>query len=128
MLFAQTKKVVPSKIVFRLWIRKHWITLVWSLLGVCALFSIILGVIGFRKNLLEVDKGIEYPVTSLIYMTIQLFFMKSGAQPDPLNWELETARWLSLAVSSTTIVQGFLITFRKQFQEFLCKFKKSSKN
>ena len=123
MLFAQTKKVVPSKIVFRLWIRKHWITLVWSLLGVCALFSIILGVIGFRKNLLEVDKGIEYPVTSLIYMTIQLFFMKSGAQPDPLNWELETARWLSLAVSSTTIVQGFLITFRKQFQEFLCKFK-----
>ena len=49
--------------------------------------------------------------------------MKSGAQPDPLNWELETARWLSLAVSSTTIVQGFLITFRKQFQEFLCKFK-----
>ena len=125
MLFVSEKKPISSKKQLRLYLRKHWVALVWAILAVFALLVLMLGVVGFKKNLAEVDKGKDYPISSLLFMTIQLFFMKSGAQPEPVNWQLETARWLSVVVSSATIVQGFLMAFRKLFQEYLCRFKKN---
>ena len=108
----------------RLFFRKHWFLFVWIILGLFAILVLILGVIGFSKNLAIVDKDKEYPITTLLFMTVQLFFLKSGAQPEPVNWELETARWLSVIVSSGALIQGLLLGFRKQFQEWLCRFQK----
>jgi len=109
----------------RLFFRKHWFMFVWIMLGLFAVLVLILGVIGFSKNLEVVDKEKDYPLTTLLFMTVQLFFLKSGAQPEPVNWELETARWLSVVVSSGALIQGLLLGFRKQFQEWLCRFQKS---
>jgi hypothetical protein len=116
------KPTLSLKKSTRLFFRKHWFLFIWIILGIFAVLVLILGVIGFSKNLAVVDKEKDYPLTTLLFMTVQLFFLKSGAQPEPVNWELETARWLSVAVSSGAVIQGLLLGFRKQFQEWLCRF------
>ena len=124
MSIKKQKQSLSLKKKIRLFFRKHWFLFVWVILGLFAILVLILGVVGFAKNLAIVDKDKEYPLTTLLFMTVQLFFMKSGAQPEPVNWELETARWLSVIVSSGALIQGLLLGFRKQFQEWLCRFQK----
>ena len=108
---------------YRLSLKKNWNIIVWLIIITAAIFVVILGSIGFQKNLLISDPSKEYPLSSYIFMAFQLFSLQSGAQPSPIGWELETARWLSMFVSGSALIQAFLMGFEQKFQTWRCRYK-----
>ena len=110
---------------YRLIFKKNWNSIVWLIILTAAIFVVILGSIGFQKNLLISDPSKEYPLSSYIFMAFQLFSLQSGAQPSPIGWELETARWLSMFVSGSALIQAFLMGFERKFQTWRCRYKRN---
>ena len=118
------KKQQSIKKNVRLWFRKNWTYAIWGIIGVIFILVMLLGSIGFSINLSEIDKDKSYNFSTLLFMAAQLLTLQSGAQPDPLNWQLETARWLAPLVLSVGLIQTLLIRFRKQFQTLIVRFEK----
>lgn len=52
----------------------------------------------------------------ILYVTLQLAMLDSGAVTGPLNWELEMARWLVPIVAAWTAVLAAATLFRTQLQ------------
>ena len=118
------KKQPSIKKNVRLWFRKNWTSAIWGIIVVIFMLVMVLGSIGFSINLTEIDKDKSYNFSTLLFMAAQLLTLQSGAQPDPLNWQLETARWLAPLVLSVGLIQTLLIRFRKQFQTLIVRFEK----
>jgi voltage-gated potassium channel Kch len=53
---------------------------------------------------------------SLVYLSLQLFVLQSGALAPPLSWELEVARFLAPGVAGYTAVRAFAHALRRQLQ------------
>ena len=58
----------------------------------------------------------------LLYLTIQLFVLESGAVVGPVGWELEVARFLAPAVAAYTAVLALALLFYERFQLFRLRF------
>ena len=58
----------------------------------------------------------------LLYLTLQLFVLESGAVVGPVGWELEVARFLAPAVAAYTAVLALALLFYERFQLFRLRF------
>ncbi len=61
-------------------------------------------------------------VGSLLYLTLQLFVLESGAVPGAVPWELEIARFMAPAVSAYTATMALALIFKEQLQHMRLRF------
>lgn len=86
----------------------------WQIVIILFLFAFTLGYIGFYKY--TNATGRSSTPTDILYLTLQLSTIESGAVSGPVSWELEIARWLVPLVTAYTAVLAATALFRKQLQ------------
>jgi voltage-gated potassium channel Kch len=98
-----------------LWEDYHWYALVLLLV-----LALALGIDGFRRHF---DASGEHrSPTDLLYLTLQLFTLKSGNDATPTPWELDVARFLAPAVALSAALYGLAAVFREQLQLLRTRF------
>jgi hypothetical protein len=80
----------------------------------------ILGYVGFARHFAAL--GQSRSPGDLLYLTVQLFVLESGAVVGPVGWELELARFLAPAVAAYTAVQALALLFYEQFHLLRARF------
>lgn len=94
----------------RLW----WHAWEWPIVAALGLLALCLGCAGFARNAAALG---EHPSCwDLLYLSLQLFVLQSGAVPGPVSWELNVARFVAPGVASYTVVQALAAIFREQAQ------------
>jgi hypothetical protein len=91
------------------WLANQWLALL--LLG---LLGLLMGYSGFAAY--YGGRGERQTPWDLIYLTLQLIVLGSGAVPSPIPWQLEIARLLLPATTAYTAVAALLTLFREQIQ------------
>jgi hypothetical protein len=86
----------------------------WQIVLVILISSLALGYIGFYKYSRSIGE-VRSP-TDLLYLTIQLTTLESGAVSGPVSWELEVARLLVPLVTAYTALLAAAVLFRRQLQ------------
>lgn len=95
-------------------LRKIWQEYQWQIVLVSLAVSLTLGYIGFDKYTRAI--GEPRSITDLLYLTLQLTTLESGAVSGPVSWELEVARLLVPMLTAYTAVLAAAVLFRKQLQ------------
>lgn len=103
----------------KLW-RKKWESVQWPLIGILAAGALILGYIGFSNY--DASLGESSSILDLLYLTLQLFTLESGALSGIIPWELEIARLLAPAIAAFAAFKALTIIFREQLQLIKAKF------
>lgn len=86
----------------------------WLLLGLAWLIGLALGYFGF---VLYANQNNEAWATGdIIYRTLQLVAMNSGAVDGKINWMLNAARFILPLLTAYTFLQGLLQIFNDQIQ------------
>ncbi len=100
----------------RRWWRRHerhvWCGARRGLLGILGVATVGLGCAGFAQYM--APRGQPYTDWDLLYLTLQLFVLQSGAVPPPLPWTLEVARLLAPAVSAYAAASALAALFYRQ--------------
>lgn len=86
----------------------------WAVIGLAGVLAFYLGFTGFRRFYEETHE--TRSLLDLVYLTLQLFSMNSGALAGAKHWELETARFLAPTVAAFAAVKALLAVFRDRFQ------------
>jgi hypothetical protein len=76
--------------------------------------AFILGYIGFSKY--YAVRGESKSFFDLTYKALQLFTLESGSVKGPINWELESARWICPIIAAYTVLSALGFIFREQLQ------------
>ncbi len=94
-----------------LWWRKIGGTFSWALIATAVVLTLALGFLGFAE-----PDGTPRPVTTRLYLAIQLFTLESGAfaEAPEVNWKLEVARWAGFIAAFGTLINTLLTVFAKQ--------------
>ena len=95
-------------------LRQIWRDYQWPLLLVLLATSLLLGYVGFAKYAAATGAALSPP--DILYLTLQLATLESGAVSGPVSWELEVARWLVPTVTAYTALLAAAVLFRKQLQ------------
>lgn len=90
----------------------------WGTIVVAVLAAVVLGSIGFQKNFHATGDTRQYSTTTLVFMSLQMLLLDKGDVPDPVGWELETARFLAVLALSGTLLKTAAILFRQQLDRF----------
>lgn len=102
------------RVLWRRRVQRWWQDYQWSLVGGVWLVALYLGYIGFAKHATAMRES-SSPL-DLLYLTLQLISMSSGAVSGPISWELEVARLLIPALTVYTAARAFAALFRQQVQ------------
>jgi hypothetical protein len=97
-------------------IRHWWQDMKWPVLISLAIFSLILGYVGFARY--ATSRGDNPSFLDLVYQTLQLVSMNSGLVPGPINWQLQVARFLIPALTVYTALSALALVFSEQMQIF----------
>jgi len=83
-------------------------------LGLAVAFGIVvsLGLIGFTR--FQEAAGALQPLTTRLYLTLQLFVLESGAVAGPVPWELNVARILAPILAAYAVLRVIVVLFRDQ--------------
>ena len=92
--------------IFQFWRENQWLVVL-----VFLPLSLVLGYIGFYK-FNQVTAG-GRSLTDLLYLTLQLTTLESGAVSGPVSWELEVARLLVPLMTAYTAILAVAVIFRK---------------
>ncbi|MBU0491886.1 MAG: NAD-binding protein [Chloroflexi bacterium] len=95
-------------------LQRHRDGLRWLVLGTLWLIALALGYVGFARH--AVALGEARSPLDIVYLTLQLVSLNSGAVPGPVPWELEMARLLIPALAAYTVFQALAVLFREQIQ------------
>ncbi len=110
----------PLRPVRRLLARRRWRSgrplatsgALWSVIGVAFVVVSVLGVIGFTGS--QQHHGVLEPLTTRLYLSLQLFVLQSGAVTGPVPWQLDVARFAAPVVAGYTILQTLAVVFQEQ--------------
>ena len=91
----------------------------WPAIALLTAVAFVLGILGFHENLVQVDKDKTFSLSTLVLLSIQMFVLSSGAQPDPINWKLEIARYAALFCSGSALIKAALTVFDQQIRRAL---------
>jgi hypothetical protein len=95
-------------------LRQLWRDYQWPLILTLLAISFLLGYVGFRKY--ATATGTDLAPPDILYLTLQLATLESGAVSGPVSWELEAARWLVPILTAYTAVLAAAVLFRRQLQ------------
>ena len=91
----------------------------WPAIALLTLIAFILGILGFHENLVQVEEGKTFSLSTLVLLSIQLFVLNSGIQPDPINWKLEIARYAALLSSGSALFKATFTVFDARIRKAL---------
>ena len=86
----------------------------WPIIISLLIASLLLGFIGFKEY--AAAAGLRASPLDLLYLTLQLGVLESGAVTGAVSWELEIARWSLPILTAYTAVLAAAVVFRKQLQ------------
>jgi hypothetical protein len=101
-------------------VRRIWRDGQWYVVGAAWLVTLYLGYVGFARHFAALGE-VRSPL-DLLYLTLQLFPLQSGAVAPPLNWELQAARLLAPAIVAYTAVRALAALFYEQLQSLRLRF------
>ncbi|MGW8225112.1 MAG: NAD-binding protein, partial [Anaerolineales bacterium] len=104
----------PTKSSWHPNLRHWWQDMKWPIIIALAIFSFVLGYIGFASY--AAAKGENPSFLDLVYQTLQLVSMNSGLVPGPINWQLQVARFLIPALTVFTALSALALIFSEQMQ------------
>jgi len=84
----------------------------WPIMLVAALAAVILGYVGFAKSL-SLQNG-QRSITSILYLTLQLFLLQSGAVAAQVPWELDVARFVAPTLAAYATITVLARVFSEQ--------------
>ena len=93
--------------IWQWWHRNQWL-----LIGVAWIAALILGFIGFARNAASTRNALT--PWDLVYLTLQLIPMNSGAVQGPVSWELNAARLLIPFLTAFTALRALAALFQQQ--------------
>jgi hypothetical protein len=100
--------------LWRKQVQPRWREYQWVVIGGIWLGVLYLGYVGFTKH--AAAQGESPSPSDILYLTLQLIPMNSGAVSGPVSWELEAARLLIPALAAYTLIRGLALLFREQVQ------------
>ncbi|GAG25087.1 unnamed protein product, partial [marine sediment metagenome] len=100
-------------------LRQFWSENRWILLGLAWLVGLALGYLGF--SIYAIENGEVWTAGDIIYRTLQLVTMNSGAVEGDVNWMLEAARFLLPLLTAYTVLQALLHLFLEQTQKLFLR-------
>ncbi|RPI81226.1 MAG: hypothetical protein EHM41_21060, partial [Chloroflexi bacterium] len=98
------------KLKFDIWWRDYQ----WVILGAVWLLALYAGFTGFTSYALS--SGEAFSGLDILYRTIQLVTLESGALTPPISPALQLARWLLPALTLYTAVKAIYSIFHEQIQ------------
>jgi hypothetical protein len=106
---------------FRKRIQSAWDASRWPIIGLAWLMTLILGTLGFQQyysnDITKPQRPEDIPaITTLVYLSLQLFTLESGPKTGPLPLSLEIARWLAPLLAAYTAIAAITVIFAEQFQ------------
>ncbi len=90
----------------------------WTFIAVVVITVLVLGKIGFEKNLALTEPEKRYSHSTLVYLALQLLLLDSGAVAEPSPWELETARALAVATFFAAVLKTAFAVFRQRVDDW----------
>ncbi len=107
--------------------RKHlsllWRKSEWPIVVLAASTAFVLGAVGFSEHSASADES--HTLLDIVYLTIQLFVLQSGAVTPSLPWQLEIARFLAPAIAGYTAARALAQALRRQLQSLHAGFFKN---
>ncbi len=94
--------------------KRKWPGFHWYILGCGALIALALGYWGFSSYFTETG-GVRSRL-SVLYLTLQLFTLESGAPPGRIPVALEVARFLAPLIAAAAALKALLLVFKDQAQ------------
>ncbi|MGD2175296.1 MAG: NAD-binding protein, partial [Candidatus Brocadiaceae bacterium] len=88
----------------------------WVLIGLLWVIAFILGCTGFATRAAEL--GEEASRWDVVYLSLQLFTLESGAVSPPVPLELQIARFTAPIVAAVTALRALLLIFHRQVQRW----------
>jgi hypothetical protein len=95
-------------------VRRFWRSYRWPILVGTECILLVLGYMGFAEYTAALGQSLSR--LDLLYLTLQLVTIESGAVPGPLGWKLEVARLALPAVSAYTALAAFAALFQRQIE------------
>jgi hypothetical protein len=108
-------KIFSQPRVHRWWSHNQWL-----LTGSAWLIALALGYAGFAQH--AISTGQMQTPWDLLYRTLQLIPMSSGAITGPVSWEMNVARLLIPFLTAFTAVQAFVALFQQHANLIRLKF------
>jgi len=84
----------------------------WVALGLAFAAVTVLGVVGFTRY--QEAIGAVAPLTTRLYLALQLFVLESGSVVGPVPWELDLARLLAPVLAAYAFLRLVAVLFREQ--------------
>jgi len=111
------------QMLWRARVRRWWHDYQWTVILAVALLAVALGCCGFAR--LPVEPG-EPARTWLgvLYLTLQLFTLESGAVQGAVNLPLQVARWLAPAVAAYAAVQALAVILQEQIDSLRLRWRR----
>ncbi|MGD2105726.1 MAG: NAD-binding protein [Anaerolineae bacterium] len=100
--------------------RRVWRAVRLPLLLVLFAGSLLLGYLGFSEYAEATNQPLS--ASDILYLTLQLATLESGAVSGPIGWKLEVARLLMPALAAYTAVLTIATLFRQQLQLLVLRF------
>ena len=93
-------------------LRSWWTDYNWLMMIILGITSLILGFIGF--SIQGQTLGQDQSILDIIYLTLGLISLNTGAVPPPVSWQLQVARFAVPAVTAYTAFLAFTTIFIQQ--------------
>src|SRR3989337_3380706 len=115
-MVVRNKTPMPRKMSFR----KVWPDFRWPIVGASGVLALCLGHVGFANHYALI--GEDRSFSDALYLSLQLFTLKSGFIDPPVPWQLEVARLLAPASAAFAAIQALAAVFRDHFQLLRLRF------
>lgn len=102
------------RLFWRTRLRSQWRSYQWLVVGSVGIVSVIFGCVGFAKHFQAMREPRSF--FDVLYLTLQLVPMNSGAILPPIPSELEIARFLIPALTAYAVIQALAVLFSRQMQ------------
>jgi hypothetical protein len=95
--------------------------LTWLLFAIALVGVFVLGTTGVRQHLAVTEPDQTYSPTTVVFFVLQMLGLDWGAVPEPVSWQLETARVLAVFVFLGAIIKTVLAFLKRPLEGFWLK-------
>lgn len=103
--------------------RRRLRRLEWPLVAALAVLALGLGLAGFHRHLVAGGVGVASR-WDVIYLSLQLFVLESGAVLAPMPWQLQAARFLAPAVGAYAAIRALALLFAGRLERVRIRFQR----
>jgi hypothetical protein len=115
-LRSMKERLALSRRARRVWLQVElwWKRYEWFVFAGVMIGTVVLGMWGFRNHPWAISK--KWSFWDILYRSLQLFVMESGALDDPVGPQLQVARLLAPLASSYLVIRAMAAVFRGELQ------------